>query len=168
MILLYKGPLWELVKYSQPIHKLFRHFCLRPAFGLRLLAPLYSRLFAWLSAYDSHLKLLLSQMSEMSNELIITPLSLVAKEIREQIKRMIPETSTGVSSEEQSEQADRRPIEIRGGILYGGKLLAKKISELVTAMSPTDIDKVGDCLASLVAWFCLQQTGLEMDSGALL
>lgn len=107
-------------------------------------------------------------MSEMSNELILTPLSLVAKEIREQIKRMIPETRTGVSSEEQSEQADRRPTEIEGGILYGGKLLAKKISELVTAMSPTDIEKVGYGLASLVAWSCLQQTGLEMVSGALL
>lgn len=86
----------------------------------------------------------------MSSTLTPIRLPLVAERIRKQIKAMIPEATTGDSGEQLSEQAERLPTEIEGGIMYGGSLLAKRISELVRAMGTTDIGKVGENSHGLV------------------
>jgi hypothetical protein len=96
----------------------------------------------------------------MSGELTPIPLSPVAERSRKQIKAMIPETSTSVSEE----KAEKLSTEIEGGIMYGGSLLAKKISELVREMGPTNIGKVGWSSHSFVAWLTIE-SGLGMDRG---
>lgn len=85
----------------------------------------------------------------MSGKLTPIPLSTAAERIRNQIKEMIPETGAGDLGEQKSEKAERLPTEIKGGVMYGGSLLAKKISDLVNELDPTDIDKVGDCFQRL-------------------
>lgn len=85
----------------------------------------------------------------MSSKHTPIPLSTAAERIRNQIKEMIPETGAKDSGKQDSEKAERLPAEIKGGVMYGGSLLAKRISDLVNEMGPTDIGKVGGCFQQL-------------------
>lgn len=85
----------------------------------------------------------------MSGKLTPIPLSPAAERIRNQIKEMIPETSAGDLGEQKSEKAERLETGSGGGVMYGGNLLAKRISELVNQMDGTDIGKVGGCFQRL-------------------
>lgn len=77
----------------------------------------------------------------MSGKLTPTLLSPAAERIRNQIKEMIPETSAGDLGEQKSEKAERLETGSGGGVMYGGALLAKRISELVNQLGATDIGK---------------------------
>lgn len=82
----------------------------------------------------------------MSGKLIPIPLSPAAERIRNQIKEMIPETGAGDPGEQKSRKAERLPTEIKGGMMYGGSLLAKRISDLVSELNPTNINEVSNYL----------------------
>ena len=59
---------------------------------------------------------------------------------------MIPETGAGDPGEQKSRKAERLPTEIKGGMMYGGSLLAKRISDLVSEINPTNINEVSNYL----------------------
>lgn len=66
-----------------------------------------------------------------------------AEVTRKRIKWMLPEAGVGDSSgqESEKEKAERLPTQIKGGVMYGGPVLAKRISDLVKEMGLEDIVK---------------------------
>lgn len=84
----------------------------------------------------------------MSDKLTPIPLSTAAEHIQNQIKEMISETDMDDSDEQKSEKAESLPTEIKDDMMYGESLLAKRISDLISEMSPTDIGKI-DKLSSV-------------------
>ncbi|KAJ5561797.1 hypothetical protein N7535_003741 [Penicillium sp. DV-2018c] len=66
----------------------------------------------------------------MGEDILSSTLTVPAEKIRNEIKAMIP-----LDSEEgKTGKAERLPTQIKGGVMYGGDNLAKKVSELMKEM----------------------------------
>lgn len=65
---------------------------------------------------------------------------------------MLPGTGIEGSSEEKPERAQKLPIKIEGGVMHGGNVLLKRVSELVKEMGAANIGKVTGAVIRLIAW----------------
>ena len=86
----------------------------------------------------------------MSEQYTSFELSAVAERIRKQIKDMLPETGAGGSDEEKPDKAQKLPIKIEGGVMYGGNILLKRIIELVKEIGSANIGKVNGAVIRLI------------------
>lgn len=88
------------------------------------------------------------EMSEQYTSFALPP---VAERVRKRIKDMLPGTGTEGSSEEKPERAQKLPIKIEGGVMHGGNVLLKRVSELVKEMGAANIGKVTGAVIRLIA-----------------
>lgn len=87
----------------------------------------------------------------MSEQYTSFELSSVAERIRKQIKEMLPGPGAEGSDEEQPEKAQKLPNKIKGGVMYGGHILLKRVLELVKEMGSANIGKVNGAIIRLIA-----------------
>lgn len=94
----------------------------------------------------------------MSEDISLLALTASAERVRKQIKEMIPKDS----EEQKRGKAERLPAEVKGGVMYGGGALAKKVSELVNEMK---IGQVCDVLNGSIS--SLMENIVDLDCGAI-
>lgn len=93
----------------------------------------------------------------MGEQVLPLALTVSAEIIRKEIKDMIPEES----EQRKPGKAERLPTPIKGGVMYGGSGLAKKVSELIKEM------KIGQVRNFLHAFFSADKKIVDLDRGAI-
>lgn len=93
----------------------------------------------------------------MGEQILPLGLTVSAETIRKEIKDMIPEES----EQRKPGKAERLPTPIKGGVMYGGSVLAKKVSELIKEM------KIGQVRNSTFAFFSAHTKIVDLDCGAI-
>jgi hypothetical protein len=73
----------------------------------------------------------------MGEQILPLALTVSAETIRKEIRNMIPE-----SEQRKPGKAERLPTSIKGGVMYGGSDLAKKVSELIKEMKIGQVCKL--------------------------